>query len=88
VREKKRRTLAALCMIAAQDYQAKLLRGSGVHGVEKIAKLLKVPASNYHRDYGPWIERMELIMEGWDSHGRQAVGTLVSDERKKLEKCH
>ncbi len=88
VREKKRRALAALCMIAAQDYQAKLLRGSVMHSPEKIARLLKVPAGNYQRDYGPWIERMEQIMDAWDRQGRQAVGVLVSDERKKLEKCY
>lgn len=88
-RQKKRKALSALCMIAAQNYQAKLLRGHPVHCSEHIAKLLNASVGGgFNRDFGPWIDRMEQIMDAWDKQGRQAVGALVSDERKKLGKCH
>jgi hypothetical protein len=85
VRAAKRKALAALCMIAAQDYRAKVARGRGQHQTEVIAKLLRVPASNYQRDYGPWIERMELMMEAWDREGRRTVGVVVAQEREKYD---
>jgi hypothetical protein len=83
ISDKKRLAISGLCMIVAQDFQAKLLRGEVTHAPGKVAKLLGVSPDHYRRDYGPWINRMERVLDAWDAEGLCAVGAVVYREQDK-----